>query len=70
MSFRLRRRRKQRRSFMPSVDKIVKAVLEEIRQATTQVSTVVRNQETIIAQNDKVADLLQKINRTLEKREQ
>ena len=55
---------------MPSVDKIVKAVLEEIRQATAQVSAVVRNQETIIAQNDKMADLLQKINRTLEKREQ
>lgn len=55
---------------MPSVDKIVKAVLEEIRGATSQVSTVVRNQETIIAQNNKTNDLLQKINNSLQNREQ
>lgn len=55
---------------MPSVDKIAKAIVDEVRQAKTQVSSVVRNQEIIISQNTKMVELMQKINHSLEKREQ
>lgn len=54
---------------MPSFDKIAKAFLEELRQATAQMNSMATNQETIIGQNARMLDLLQQIKNNTSTRE-
>lgn len=46
---------------MASPEKMIKMLLEEIRQITTPLTTIVQNQEILIIQNKQTLELLEQI---------
>lgn len=46
---------------MASPEKMIKMLLEEIRQIATPLTTVVQNQEILIIQNKQILELLEQI---------
>lgn len=47
---------------MPNVDKLVKNLFNEIDETKRILQTAVRNQETVISQNQRMLELLTQIN--------